>query len=111
MGRHQFGKYICQKTMGCGPIRGFSVNMQSGNGMEGGHGNATGGPAVGYHPEIGFRKVISQCLWIKNNLRNHSIGPLIIEKGKQFLLSPCLIKMRDSDRNKGGIPIPLMRIE
>jgi len=86
-------------------------NMKTGNGMQRGHCNATRESAFWYTPEVGFRKIVSQSISIKNDLRNHAIGPLGLKKRKKLLLGPLLVVMRIANGNKAGVPIPLMGIE
>jgi hypothetical protein len=111
MGRYQLRKHYSEKITGLFLVFGLLINMQAGNGMEGRHSNSAFEPTIRDLPEIGFRKIVANGLRIKDDLWDHAIGPLVFEKGQDFLLGPFLIIMGIPDGDESRIPVPLVRIK
>ena len=48
---------------------------------------------------------------MKNDVRDHAVIPLARNQRFYFLPRPIPVKFRKAERNKGGVPIPLIRIK
>jgi len=81
------------------------------------HGNARGARISGLSryamriPEPIAGEIFALTFRGKYNLRQHPVGPLAAKKRREFVAGLAVIGARITERNKPGIPIPLMRVQ
>jgi hypothetical protein len=61
-------------------------------------------------PEVNPRKILDE-LRVEDDLGQQAVFPLAVEEVVQLLGGPALVVVRVSDRDKGRVPGPLVRVK